>query len=442
MLNKKSSIFIDLKLLILSGLCLLLVFFTGNIGLIIVYGVFICLGIKDYKNIIPVLLLANFIMSTNSVVSVSLKPVVHFSLVFTCFTLTITQLCKRKCNVGRIGVIFAIMSGVFLITALVRAEYLVISILKLFSFVCLFFSLYCGLQKTSVRNTLKCLYNYWAVYLLLSFLILILAPSYGFLLNGRSFQGIASHPMTMGVILSICSFVFFSMYFFYRNMLDKWFWLLGASSMFFIYISYSRTAVFSFALAYIVLLFYAILFNREAKSRFASKVLIASLIISIIIGATFSDQVISFAFKEKRDFVKHKDLESMMSSRSRLMQTTWDNFISHPLLGIGFASPNESKDFEIKMLPGTDIPISAPTEKGNFFLASLETVGLIGTLILVLLLSQIFMCKWHYYYVGVASFFIVLLVNITECFLYGVNSNATLFWYCCLLGISESKVKL
>jgi len=57
-----------------------------------------------------------------------------------------------------------------------------------------------------------------------------------------------------------------------------------------------------------------------------------------------------------------------------------ENFLQHPLIGIGFGVPTYPEDlWRILYDPIFNLPISAPVEKSFFFSGILEEFGLIGT---------------------------------------------------------------
>ncbi|MBI9017250.1 MAG: O-antigen ligase family protein [Phycisphaerae bacterium] len=434
-----NEICLDWRILTWSIGGIALVFFGGNAGLLLVYVVLAYLGIKDFKNIVPALLLVNIILNTNSVSSVSMKTIINVLLVIIYFILAIIQLTKRNCKIGQIGIVFAFMCGLFLLSSFKNSEFLAISSLKLISFICLFYSLYCGLQKTNFYSNLKYLYNYWAAFVILSTLCLFFWTQYAYLLNGRSFQGISVHPITFGVIVSIFCLIFLSIYIYYKKTLSRSFMFLFIISAYLIVLTNCRTAVVWFYVSFLTLLLFSFVFDLEQRRKLSLKILMIILIGSLFTYSIFYDKITSFLFKESRGVVYHKDIGTLTSSRQGLMGASWDNFASDPIWGIGFGSPSGIKDFEVTMLPGTNIPISAPTEKGNFLLANLETVGLMGTIaILFLFVKIVYKIKGPFVYIKIAAFLIVIFINLTECFMYGVNSIGALFWYCCLLGIKET----
>ncbi|MBA7478039.1 hypothetical protein ES707_13454 [subsurface metagenome] len=441
----RPAIYLDIKLLLLALISLGGILLGGAVAIILYYAVCIFIVAKSNKHIIPVLLLSNFVMAIDSSAPQLIQNISQNALIVFCFFMTIIRtFVKEKIHCGIVGKWFAFTAICFLLSIIVNSQYIVIGLLKLIIFVFLFYTIYLNMQHTRSLTYMHYLYNFWLILIVLCVAVWLFYPSGAYAGENRSFQGITVHSQWLGVLLSMLGFLFLTAFIYYRFLLDRYFVVIFAFNTLLLFLCASRTAVFAFVISHVLVLLYATLLSRDIDRAIILKVILVTGLVCIGGCITFQEQIISFAFKEaRRGVTYYRDVDSLYSSRIQLAETTLENFKKAPFWGIGFASPNESKDFEVIMLPGTSIPVSAPTEKGNFLLASLETVGLIGTTMLLGLLLLILLTKQaQYRVIGISSVIIGLVLNMGEDFLFGVNGNATLFWVLCLLATDDTRSQI
>lgn len=184
--------------------------------------------------------------------------------------------------------------------------------------------------------------------------------------KGGLFGGFTNHSIVLGIIsgISICLLI-------YKVLTSSWKWLVLAvpciGSLLF---SASRGAL----AATIIGVFVIIVMTRKLKM---AKTNIWFLIPIAIIGmwyvANYTDMLSGLQSK-----LYHRDSSSIFSSREDKITYRIEEFISSPLIGIGFSTISLEGGDEVNRINGT-------IEPGSSWLALLSMTGILGALLFLLI---------------------------------------------------------
>lgn len=290
-----------------------------------------------------------------------------------------------------------------------------------------FSAIYCDREESFWISLLS-------IYLVIVFwsLISIPFPEFSYIRNGVGLQGIATHPNLFAVFLVPICFYTFS-----RSFIKPSLKYISVFSILFLllYLSQSRTAIFTLALSIIIYIFFA----KNMIQQFAKRsilLMVPALIIGIIFSGAISDIFLDILTKGAGDSISFS--ESVERSRGALFLAQIQNITSYPLTGIGFKilSNGESNNFFEVSATGNAY------EKGVFLMALIEETGIIGALlfagVLYSFLSHIIKRK-----VGSALFFVPVCYLITtfgEATLLSIGGNASLIW--ATIAFSDYKYKM
>ncbi len=318
---------------------------------------------------------------------------------------------------------------------ILNSQYSFLCFSKLLLFGVFFYALRFSFFHGTTQKLLHFLYNCGCSVSLVS-LFFAFVPSIGYQLNGRSFQGFFNHPQLAAVVFSFFCIFFFSLLFYQEGKSMLYSLLFFIINLFLIYLSNSRTGMFSVIFVIPLMIAYSCLVSSNSKIKRIGKIYgSAILLIVAFIVVYYQEEVSTFIFKETRKQVLYKDMDSLTASRQNLTNVSMVNFYRHPIIGNGFRTPNESKELELQYLPGTKIVISAPTEKGNFISAILEETGIIGFLITICIILSFGIFKIKEHKLLVLPILVVLIIaNFGEFFMFAVNGSGILFWTSCMIG--------
>ena len=263
-----------------------------------------------------------------------------------------------------------------------------------------------------------------SIYLVIVFwsLISIPFPEFSYIRNGVGLQGIATHPNLFAVFLVPICFYTFS-----RSFIKPSLKYISVFSILFLllYLSQSRTAIFTLVLSIIIYIFFA----KNMIQQFAKRsilLMVPASIIGIIFSGAISDIFLDILTKGAGDSISFS--ESVERSRGALFLAQIQNITSYPLTGIGFKilSNGESNNFFEVSATGNAY------EKGVFLMALIEETGIIGALlfagVLYSFLSHIIKRK-----VGSVLFCTSLLFN------YNLwRSHLTFYWRKCLTNLGNN----
>jgi len=268
--------------------------------------------------------------------------------------------------------------------AVLGSQNIIISGLKFISF---FYAILC--LRISFENSLKDK-TYWTnwiqyffvVVLILSYLIFF--TEFGFLRNGRGFQGIFNHPQVMGVMGGIMA-VWFLYYQQTSGKINPLFFSFMALILGFL--SLARIGLLIIFGAWIIQ-WISIIIKKKSFNLNHSPIsfLIFCLLIFLLVLLFWED-----AWPWLRHFFLKRTIEfslaeSFLESRGVLITSSISGFKEFPLTGIGMGVGIDLESAQNIV----GIPTSSPVEKGFMPTALLEEFGILGTLTTVIFLIILF----------------------------------------------------
>jgi len=268
--------------------------------------------------------------------------------------------------------------------AVLGSQNIIISGLKFISF---FYAILC--LRISFENSLKDK-TYWTnwiqyffvVVLILSYLIFF--TEFGFLRNGRGFQGIFNHPQVMGVMGGIMA-VWFLYYQQTSGKINPLFFSFMALIL--VFLSLARIGLLIIFGAWIIQ-WISIIIKKKSFNLNHSPIsfLIFCLLIFLLVLLFWED-----AWPWLRHFflkwtIEFSLAESFLESRGRLITSSISGFKEFPLTGIGMGVGIDLESAQNIV----GIPTSSPVEKGFMPTALLEEFGILGTLTTVIFLIILF----------------------------------------------------
>lgn len=225
---------------------------------------------------------------------------------------------------------------------------------------------------------------------------------YGYEINGRDYQGALLHPQTFGIFLGTYAIILTPLL---RN---KYFAAFPLIILAFAlqYLSWARTALWSTSLSFL----YIFADKIMPRSGFLNKASVSAPIITL-----FSCIVASIGLGSLgqlgNSLSASSTFEGLNEARGFLMDRSFTNFLEHPMLGIGFATPSSQSFSQLYARQfGSDLT----QEKGNLYIAILEENGIIGGSIWFLFFYSVFsVCSRHGVYARSALLYFSL-VNMAE----------------------------
>lgn len=229
----------------------------------------------------------------------------------------------------------------------------------------------------------KCRDHNWTPFFIAFLLVVVVASAplmfsqIGVFLNKRGFQGITNHPQFFGGLLAPLTAWLLAMIYVGKV---RPFWIgLVFLALVQIFMSESRNAALSVALGLAAAAGTRVFSLRPGDLRVTPRGLAtasASLLAGAVLLSQF-DRVAAFlnAFMSKR--LTGGSLDSIFAeSRGQLLRLSLENFADSPWFGIGFGMPSIHWQLEVVRVGG--IPVSASVEKGIWYIAVLEELGVIG----------------------------------------------------------------
>jgi hypothetical protein len=287
--------------------------------------------------------------------------------------------------------------------------------------------------------------QYWESWFctLLLVVVLISLPFYfsdlGYSRNGRGFQGILNHPQAYAIFLApILSWLISLLIF--ENVRSKIIYLGLFLGLFSLVATQARTGMLAMLGSLILIVTTGVFGHNQwqfiVKQRFGKYKSIALLCFLSIAILPFASSV----FESFSEFVKKNPeaegvFEAIWQSRGNVLGNSWNNFLDNPVTGIGFGLVSNSESISM----GEDflgVPVGASAEKGFFFTAVLEEVGLLGIGLLVPFLFSLTIVRFKR--VGLSSFCLFLtclLINLGEMVFFSFGGMGIYVWL--LIGFSR-----
>lgn len=311
-----------------------------------------------------------------------------------------------------------------------------ISFLKIISFLLSALTVISALNKLNLEQTNNVIVWIFSImFAVVSFsLCTLVNHNIAYNLNGVGFQGMFSHPQSMGVFLAPLVSFFVGRFMFYRKGFLSMDILIIPVLIYMIILTQARTAAVSVFLSFITTLFIVnmpvIRQNFKVKGSLFIKLLLAIFVVIIVIGLypSLLDVAHDFVFKRESS-----GIDEAMSSRSRGLSSQWENFLASPIIGNGFgvyAGPIPANNVQYFM----GIPISAAVEKGFLPTALLEEVGILGAIpFLFMMYSIIKLVLKNKAPSWVCMFFASIFINIGEFVFFSTAAMGIFYWIIMIL---------
>ncbi len=296
-----------------------------------------------------------------------------------------------------------------------------VSIFKLINWSLYFFILLNCWSIIDKDEYLKLLKDILIILLLIViFSLFFLNNKIGFVKNGDSFQGILNHPQLFGLVMgltavTICNFQdlkFFS---------SKVIFIFIIIIIYFLILSESRTAIFSFIGAYIIYLSTNNKFKNKIKENIKLSKIIFLLFFFLILlfliyelNNFFYIKVINDILTKSGRLINDSFLDMYTQTRGELILASYNNISEKFWSGIGFAIASNHEQMSIVREQYFGIPYYAPVEKGNIFIATLEEIGFFGFVFFIIFLFTCLKSALVSRSNFISIFFIVLLFNLGE----------------------------
>lgn len=235
--------------------------------------------------------------------------------------------------------------------------------------------------RTDARGMLSWLAAFMVALPWLSLPLAVLPLGYACNLNG--FQGWLSQPQAFSVIMTMIGT-----------------WLLATALMGHAHrLVYVPTALVAFALiilsdsrsgifAMLIAVTVTLVLNARRFSRRMGGIAIAGAVIVPLIAISPAGREAFDSVVRKRDQVSEFQTlsDQLFETRASLAQRSLDNFQLNPLVGMGFGTASDEHLLIVSRDPVFGLPLSAPTEKGVFWVAMLEEVGVFGAVAFMMIL--------------------------------------------------------
>ena len=264
-------------------------------------------------------------------------------------------------------------------------------------------------------------------------------PKVGFYRNGTGFQGILSHPQTMGIFLAPIAAYLTAGLLLGNSRPSFTAWATCAIVIVLMFFSRARTAALASFLGVGVTLVVSFYSARKAALKPAlTRALVVTTMLSIVFALvmftsqTVSKSVVGYLMKGEKGGIE----QAFYISRGAGISFFWKRFLDAPLTGHGFGidSSNESLKNTHTFL---GIPITSSTEFGFLPAAFLEQVGFLGLAFFAPFFLVLIWEAVHQADVGfTAMFFACLFVNMGEAVFFSPGMDGGYQWL--LIGLSTA----
>ena len=309
--------------------------------------------------------------------------------------------------------------------SIIYSEYIDVSFFKFFSFSIGMFSLIYLSNNINITNNnhKKNIYidyrNINRLSILFSLIIYFLGL--GYTANETGFSGVLNHPQSFGVFLVLIVAV--ELYGIQSKASNvRW-------SIFVIIIAFilslmteSRLSIISIA---VLLVFFAFLFFKIKITHLLALLLL--VFSSIFMMDKIQDKVQTVLSKSGRS--NTSGFEALEESRGFLISASINNFKDNPLAGIGFQVSNGkygSYNMYIIREPIFGLPIEAVVEKGVFWTALIEEVGLFGSLGFIFFIFSYY--KTLPKKIGLMIISTFILIGLGESFFFTLGGMGAFAW--------------
>lgn len=258
------------------------------------------------------------------------------------------------------------------------------------------------------------------------------------------FMGVCIQPQALGPMVAVFSTVLFADLLWSIRRWDKLYVALLLCAPILVYYTSSRTAMGTYLAG---MMFVGFVFmssqlkGRGAalwKGRALSALFTAGLVACLALFATpqMRDAVVRFAFKtgDRAVAEETRTFERLVSSRQGLVDRAMANFRESPVIGNGF---QVSKEMSERSYSSPMQLLSAPIEKGVWFVAVLEEGGVLGFLLFVVILIAMFsMLLSRHAFIGAAALFVLMVSNCGEFTVFSMSGVGGMLWAVVFLGLA------
>jgi len=319
-----------------------------------------------------------------------------------------------------------------------------VSYFKLLAFFIGFVTVMQALAYSRDYDWLSFVFTVWSVVLLMSVPLLFFGV--GYIRNGVGFQGILNQPQAYGVFFAVPA-IYFSVGYLLRELkrdIKLTLFLLIVWPT--VVASQARTGVFAGVLALAFSTGWVLVRNLQSghlviRARLRPlTVFLAGLIVALI--PLFWNELgklsVTFVAKTSLSGVNELSMinpDELLRGRTDVIATSWDNFLDHPLSGIGFGVPSNPYETGAAGGEALGIPTSAPVEKSFVPTAVLEENGLLGASVFVGFLTALAIPVLRFgRFSTVVLFMTAFFTNLGEMVFFSAGGGVYI-WFCLGLAI-------
>ncbi|MBD8897432.1 O-antigen ligase family protein [Rhodanobacter sp. DHG33] len=283
------------------------------------------------------------------------------------------------------GSVFAtlLLGGGIIVHSLFFSEMPAVSLLKAISWtvtVCTLLAAWEGLRYQDRLRLERQLFGGLVVLMLVS--LPLLPTTLGYLKNGAGFQGILNQPQAFGLTVGLLAAWAGGRILAERKVVTSNV-VIFSIAVISVILSQARTAGLALILALIVSVVVGPWIARRRRGDFVPGFRnrrIQLAVVLVLIGAIGAGPLLGkvvHTYIVKRGTTTNLD-EVYDNSRGKLIIPMLANIAERPFQGIGFGIDPDSDDFVIQRDPLFGLPIGAPVENGNIYIAAWEQLGIFG----------------------------------------------------------------
>lgn len=251
------------------------------------------------------------------------------------------------------------------------------------------------------------------------------------------FSGIVNHSQALAPILACCvALVLVDMLFIVRrlSLMHAFLLLLALIEL---YMTRSRTGLFSCAVGFFMVLMYAVRRLQlsgvmSARIRKMATMGMVALCFAAIASEVVSGSMTRWLYKGIDSSRSDIDIsEAVTSTRQALIDQSIAEFHMNPIWGMGF-----QVNFESELLyGGKGLVLSAPVEKGLLPLAILGEGGIVGVIAFIIFLTSFYAtCVRKRLIITIAMFTTFLATNIGEATFFSPGGIGGILWMISVVG--------
>lgn len=326
-----------------------------------------------------------------------------------------------------------------------------ISNLKLFLFTMIYFALYgCAVRVMDDRcdeRKVRTMVLVLGIFYIFGSLALIPFPGISYMSSDELlkdptaislFKGTTNHSQALGPTVAMFGVMLFADLVFSIQRSEPLYMALLTVAPYLLYRTSSRTALGSFAAGMAFVTFLAMNGSGVVKTKWRRAMTNFMLMIAVL-GSISISVVPPLRDKATRFLLKSYSgetvvsMEVIMASRSRIYESTLENWRRKPIVGNGFQVSDEMEGMQIN---GVRDMLSAPVEKCTWLYAILEEGGVIGMILFVLfLLISIGLMVKRRAFIGASMLFTFIMVNLGEFGIFSMSAGGGLYWCMVFVGV-------